>query len=903
MDKKMKEKIQKHSPTINIITEKLFDVILKMFGVLVFIHLLLTIIFEFQFIYVVADISVILVFVFIKFLFRKNYKIQFINWAFAFLSQLILFFYFVLFNGSNGPQGILALTSIFLLVTIDPKNRFFPFFILATLSTLFCLWVEYNYSSFLYSFPNKGYELFNMGFITVTVGAIVTFTIKYTQVRYLEQKVAVEQKNTALIETKSKIELRKEYLTSLTELQTNFLLEQDLGASYNNILNCILKENNSTYGLISIINEKETDYSVIAMSHRAWTDVLTKLYHQNAHDWIKLNKLNVLLEKCLQNKRLVSDEFKVIINDTQKGNQFYSFVPVIRNQEFIGFVFLVRPEIRYKKIETGLIELFNSVFATIIQHNKLKEKQRVFEHQLKLSKKSAEDNLQMKTQFLTNISHELRTPLSLIIGPVSSLLSNEEGSLSFAKVKNSLSLSLDNSHKISLFLEDIANLSRLSSNQLSIHRTTYNFYTFIFQLFNRFKIQTLYRTIDFSLIYEMDKSIDIYFDLRKIENIVSNLLSNAFKFTANNGKVQLSVKDEEKSILIEVIDNGVGIDLVDIDNIFDRFYQTNNKEKTIFSGTGVGLALSQELAQLLGFEINVSSAPNVGSRFYFRMPKTISTEVSKEFKNNYKQKEITSNLSLENSDNTFCILIVEDNYDMRLFIQETLCSIYNIKTAQNGQQALDILRTDKQNIDLIITDLMMPKLDGFTFIKHLNENSDTAKIPILVLTAMQEDSIKVEALELGVNDFLTKPFVVQELLIKLKNILSDTNIKKMWAEDQKLRKEEVPVAEDNQLADKMQIIKDLVLENIDNIEFNIDSLAVQLNMSKRNLYRFVQDNVGLTPLKLVRDIKLDIANSYLHEGSFDNLKELVHASGFNTVRHFRKSYSERFQKDPIDFFE
>ena len=901
----MKKNPKKHHQSINIITEKLFDVIIILYGILVFIHLSVTLILGLKFEYVAADIAVILVFIFIKYLFSKNYPINFINWSFALLSQPILILFFILFDGSNGPQGILVLTSVFLLVSIDPKNRFLPFLFLTSLTVIFCLWIEYNYSNLLYSFPNKHYELFNFGFISITVGAIVTFAIKYTQVRYLEQKIAVVQKNATLNETKTKIEFRKKYLTALKELQTNFLLDKDLYDSYQNILKYFLWESSSSFGLIAAIdNEIDTGFRLISLKQKEWTHILSELYNQNADEWVKINQLHGLLKKCIQSKCFVSAKFNSSLDKHKVFDQFYAFIPVVRNQEFIGFVFLLRSQYIYNETDTDFIELFNSVFATIIQHEKLKRKQELFEKQLKQSKQNAEDKLQVKTQFLTNISHELRTPLSLIIGPISSLLNNENGSLSFDKIKTSLSLSLDNSHKIRMFLEDISNLSRLSSNQLSINRTTYNFYTFIFQLFNRFKIQTLYRTIDFSLIYKMDKSIDIHFDLRKIENIVSNLLTNAFKFTANNGKVQLSVKAEEKYILVEVIDNGVGIGKVDIDHIFDRFFQTNNKEKSIFSGTGVGLALSQELATLLGFKIKVLSTPNVGSTFYFRLPKSIALAAPQKVVNKSLYKQVQPRLDLVDSSNSFCILIVEDNNDMCLFIQETLSQKYSVITAQNGLEALEIIRKADQSIDLILTDLMMPQMDGFKLIKLLKEKKETADIPILVLTAMQEELVKVEVLESGVNDFLTKPFAVQELLIKVKSILSDKSIQKMLAEEQKLLHAAGTIdQEDNRKSSLLDTIKDFVLENIDDVDFNVDRLADQLNMSKRNLYRFVQEVAGQTPLKLVRDIKLDVAKRYLEDAVFDNLRDVVYASGFNTIRHFRKSYSERFQKDPSDFFE
>jgi CheY-like chemotaxis protein len=241
---------------------------------------------------------------------------------------------------------------------------------------------------------------------------------------------------------------------------------------------------------------------------------------------------------------------------------------------------------------------------------------------------------------------------------------------------------------------------------------------------------------------------------------------------------------------------------------------------------------------------------------------------------------------------------------MRLFIQETLSHEYSVITAQNGLEALEIIRKADQSIDLILTDLMMPQMDGFKLIKLLKEKKETADIPILVLTAMQEELAKVEVLESGVNDFLTKPFAVQELLIKVKSILSDKSIQKMWAEEQKLLHAAGTIdQEDNRKSSLLDTIKDFVLENIDDVDFNVDRLADQLNMSKRNLYRFVQEVDGQTPLKLVRDIKLDVAKRYLEDAVFDNLRDVVYASGFNTIRHFRKSYSERFQKDPSDFFE
>lgn len=286
------------------------------------------------------------------------------------------------------------------------------------------------------------------------------------------------------------------------------------------------------------------------------------------------------------------------------------------------------------------------------------------------------------------------------------------------------------------------------------------------------------------------------------------------------------------------------------------------------------------------------------------MPKSIALAAPQKVVNKSLYKQVQPRLDLVDSSNTFCILIVEDNNDMCLFIQETLSQKYSVITAQNGLEALEIIRKADQSIDLILTDLMMPQMDGFKLIKLLKEKKETADIPILVLTAMQEELAKVEVLESGVNDFLTKPFAVQELLIKVKSILSDKSIQKMLAEEQKLHHAAGTIdQEDNRKSSLLDTIKDFVLENIDDVDFNVDRLADQLNMSKRNLYRFVQEVDGQTPLKLVRDIKLDVAKRYLEDAVFDNLRDVVYASGFNTIRHFRKSYSERFQKDPSDFFE
>jgi DNA-binding response OmpR family regulator/anti-sigma regulatory factor (Ser/Thr protein kinase) len=415
------------------------------------------------------------------------------------------------------------------------------------------------------------------------------------------------------------------------------------------------------------------------------------------------------------------------------------------------------------------------------------------------------------------------------------------------------------------------------------------------------------------------------FDSYKMEKIINNLLSNAFKYTADSGAITVSIIDTGMAIKVEVQDTGIGIKSEDLPHVFERFYQTKEAKKKDVSGSGVGLALAQELASLQGFEIYVRSILNEGTTFSFLMPKVESVAlVPNKIEPNYpsmveETPEVVGNMP-ETSEQKKkpSILIVEDNHDMAAFIKMVLGTNYDISLAENGLIALNILKENSGQFDLIITDLMMPEMDGYELLEHIKAAKWGTHLPVIVLTAKSGEASKLRTLAIGVDEYLTKPFSVEELNIHVKRLIENALVRKDWQKKETTEEEVIPalsVTDTNApgavkesalsiaAGEKIEEARAVVLKNIDETEFTVDDLARAVAVSKRQLYRFMQANVGLTPLKFINEIRLQEARQLLEDGACSTVKEVSYSIGFMSARHFSKNYATRFGKKPSDYFK
>ncbi|MEN8230498.1 MAG: two-component regulator propeller domain-containing protein [Bacteroidota bacterium] len=524
---------------------------------------------------------------------------------------------------------------------------------------------------------------------------------------------------------------------------------------------------------------------------------------------------------------------------------------------------------------------------------------------------------QMKLKFFTNISHEFRTPLTLIMGPTEQLLHREDFS-DMTAVKQELGLIYRNERRLFKLINQLLEIRRVETGNLKLTVTEDDIAKYlesIYQLFIPFADK---KQIDFRFSSN-PSSISIHFDADKIEKIFYNLLSNAFKHTPERGRIQLTLDKEQEEgedwLKVTVADSGVGIEEQYLPHIFDRFYQITNKHQSDKVSSGIGLSLSKDLVEKHHGKIDVSSKKESGTQFEVRIPfnkdtynpEEILIESGSDLSVEYIQTMLeTYSGSAEEingtplvGDDLFRILVVEDNLDMQRFLYNELSSVYNVMLAQNGKEGLLI---SKQNLpDLIISDIMMPEMDGIEFCQSIKEDELTSHIPFILLTAKPGPESQITGFEMGADDYITKPFNPEVLKLKIRNIL----------ESRKQLAEKFSAA-DNYIPDNIRITQidqgflekfvKLVEDNIDDTEFSGDRLARELGMSKGNLYKKLKTLTGMSVNIYIRTIRLKVAARLLKQGDY-NISEIAYSVGFSNPKYFSTCFSELFKVPPKEYMK
>lgn len=513
---------------------------------------------------------------------------------------------------------------------------------------------------------------------------------------------------------------------------------------------------------------------------------------------------------------------------------------------------------------------------------------------------------ELKNQFFANISHELRTPLTLILSPIDTILkSNDLSNRNYTYMQ----LMQQNGQKLLRRINELLELSRLGANKLEVVTTPVNIYTVTKQIAASYEGAANLKSVELNYINEIEEDTILKLDHPKIEMILSNYLSNALKFTPKGGTITLHIKKIAQNLQISVQDTGIGIPKSALHRVFDRFYQV--KRTDYYEGTGIGLSLCKELAELQQGKVWVESKMNQGSTFYVQLPfvETITTAPAQDSipivtKNT---PSIPAIPSTHNSDRP-TILIVEDNADLRTYMQLLLSEKYNVLLAENGQVALERLTGGdeqsgelsppfKGSIDpcqLIISDIMMPVMDGMTLLKKLKQADKFRHIPVVLLTAQKHTAVKIDALRIGVDDYLTKPFLAEELLARVDNLIENTT--------QRLQTTvETPPETPKISAHDMKWLKTIeqkILENLGNSQFKLNDLAAVLLITPRSLQQRVKTLTGQTPKKYQRSIQLNYARTKLKSGEIKTVSELSYQLGFEDQHYFSKLYKKEFGISP-----
>lgn len=509
-----------------------------------------------------------------------------------------------------------------------------------------------------------------------------------------------------------------------------------------------------------------------------------------------------------------------------------------------------------------------------------------------------------KSAFFANISHELRTPLTLMLGPIHDVL--ERGAIQ-DQDEESLRLAYQHVNKMLTLVNEILDLSKLDADQLKLEEEFVEMYAFAERLLDPFTSLAAYRKIEFQVTNQLEAGHYYKLDVKKLERMVSNLLSNALKFTPAGGCVQVKLQQIADALLIEVQDNGIGIPAADLPYVFDRYYQSDSVAPYQIGGTGIGLALVKELSMLMGGDIKVKSREGEGTRFKLRLPfqeKHQGLDLQDEPGAEHRASQSTDfeQSPKENipAATGSTILVVEDHIQMRQYIGSILEKKHKWIAASNGEEALAYLE-HTTDIDLIITDVMMAKINGLELLERLKDRPEWKDIPVIMLTARADQDDRLKAFDLGVADYLLKPFLPAELYARVNNLLSQKRPALSTSKKtQKAGTENSPLSQEDRLW--LEQLEETVKDQMGAFDFTIERLGFHMAISRRQLSRKVKAITGLTVHQYVQEIKLNEAKRLLENQSKTTVKAVAYELGMKDVKHFSRLYLQRFGKRPSDFF-
>lgn len=525
---------------------------------------------------------------------------------------------------------------------------------------------------------------------------------------------------------------------------------------------------------------------------------------------------------------------------------------------------------------------------------------------------------QVKSRFFANISHELRTPLTLITSPLQQLV-NDYASQFSPPTQETLHLIQRNVKQLKGLVDDIMDLSKLADHKMTLHEEAIELCPFLRQTATNFDVLAQRMDIDYQLRIAASLNDTVCrLDAVKLEKILNNLLSNAFKYTPSGGRIECIVHGEKGRLFIQVTDTGKGIPKIDLAHIFERFFQSKQPDAPLQGGTGIGLALVKEFSTLMNGEISVTSEYGQGSSFSLTIPYREAT-VRPETETDYFD-EASATISLNHlspklspiEQKQHQVLIVEDHPDIQQFIESILVHQYHIHIAHNGKQALQVL--EQKQIDLVISDVMMPEMDGYTLLKQLKNHATYSLIPVIMLTALDDNTNKLQALNIGVDDYLTKPFLPNELLARVHNLISRYQVRQQFQEDVQIgqstdtssfiaasRNHTVQqVRESN--AEWLTSVAEIMRKQLENHQFNLMDVAAHFHLSDRQFLRKVKKLTGLTPKQYQQEVALDQAKLLLEKGAFYNATAVAYSIGMKNVTYFSRLYEARFGKEPKSYF-
>ncbi|TXG38648.1 hybrid sensor histidine kinase/response regulator transcription factor [Seonamhaeicola maritimus] len=560
--------------------------------------------------------------------------------------------------------------------------------------------------------------------------------------------------------------------------------------------------------------------------------------------------------------------------------------------------------------------LFLAFVWSINSYSNMKSQQKA---SLKLQKEIEEVN-RLKLQFFTNISHELKTPITLILNPLEEVLESVSNNID---LKSSLKIIQRNANSLLRLVNQLMEFRKIEVGETQLRATKSNLINFVREITFSFRASAKKKRVEISFESQLYDA-SIWFDWDKLEKILNNLIYNAIKFTTSEGEITVRVKKPKHSkidivgrelsveyIQIEIEDNGIGIHKDKLPYIFQRFYQVNQtSKKNSDRGSGIGLAITKDLVDLHHGSIEVDSEENKGTCFTIKLPLGNEHLLSDEM------VEISSSepLSEEEMDESFdandeqgykkdedryTILVVDDNDDIRTIVKNGLVKKYHVLEAIHGKEALNVAL--KEMPDLIITDVLMPEMDGIEFCTELRNNLRTSHIPIIMLTALNSVEHRIKGVESGADVYIPKPFNMKLLEVRTDKLIESREIiRKRFQTEKELTPEEITL---NSLDEGfLNKIMSLMEENMADESYWIDELAADMNTSRSTFFRKLKKLTGQTPNEFIRLVRLKRAAQLLEQNKL-NIAQVSYMVGFNDPNYFGKCFKKFFGESPSSFIK
>jgi ligand-binding sensor domain-containing protein/signal transduction histidine kinase/DNA-binding response OmpR family regulator len=642
------------------------------------------------------------------------------------------------------------------------------------------------------------------------------------------------------------------------------------------------------------------EYAGIALGHSQEINYAVKMEGLNS-DW-----QNVGTQRQIVFSRLPAGKYIFKVKAALSKNASVRQIEIVVHPPFYTSIYAL---ILYVLIVIALV-----YFTLKFYYHRLKEKNEIRVNMLE--KEKLEEMNRLKHDFFTNISHELKMPLTLIMAPVRQMLSEPDVN---EKTRRNLDLVLKNSNSLMNLAKELIDFNKLEANHLQIKLQKGNPLDFIQEICNRFQALACEDEVDFTVEIE-NLEEEVWFSLSIVEKVINNLLSNAFKYTPQGGKVKLhaAITDGENGRLmlkIAVSDTGAGISAENKEKIFNAYYQANDILPSKRPGWGIGLTITKGLVQQHKGEIYLESEPGKGSTFTvlldvspgaFPLKNRIELRADQLYlKKKYNYSSIISEEQLQllpkntaGNSSKNKILIVEDNGKMLLFLAGIFEEKYEVRTAKNGIEALESV--EKALPDLLISDIMMPGMDGFELCRRIKSSLLTSHIPVVLLTAKTGEENVLRGYELGADAYIEKPFNPPSLLLLVKNLLNTRdNNRRQFKESVTAN---IGVIAQNKYDEKLlNDIKKCVDDNISNEDFCVNDIIRTVGISRTMLHVKLKSMLDMSIGDYIRNIRIDRAKELLLQG--DNISDTAYATGFADPNYFSKCFKKQTGKTPSEWKE